>query len=135
MIKCPLLEKEQGYYNSALVPLPPRDIFHFCQDEKNLRMALKDMPVAIDVCLKSAEQTAPDEYEITWHNKPGSRFTGSLIFLLKKAPFGHGTIVTTEATFQKINLKRDRPSQLIHQFLKRIKELMENLTPSTTLQH
>lgn len=135
MIRCPLLEREQGFYNSALIALPPGDIFHFCQDEKNLRMALQDMPVEIDLCLKSAEKTGDDEYQITWHNKPNSRFAGSLIFLLKRAPLNHGTIVTTEASFQKINLQRRRPSELIHKFFKRIRELMENFSPSTNLQH
>lgn len=132
----PLLDKDHGYFNSATVALPPLEIFHFCQNDQNLRKVLTDLPLDVenflDLTLKSAEQTGTDEFQITWHNRPGSRFTGTLIFLLKKAPVERGTIVTTEARFNKINLRSEKPSNLINMFLKRMKSLIETGEIATT---
>lgn len=132
----PLLDKDHGYFNSATVALPPLEIFHFCQNDQNIKQVLTNLPIDVenflDLTLKSAEQVSTDEFQITWHNRPGSRFTGTLIFLLKKAPVNRGTIVTTEAQFSRINLKSEKPSTLINMFLKRMKSLIETGEIATT---
>ena len=132
----PLLDKEHGYFNSVTVNLSPLEIFHFCQNDKNLKQVLTNLPGDIEnfleLNLKTAEQTGTDEFQITWQNRPQAKLSGTLIFLLKKAPANRGTIVTSEASFQKINFKSDKPSTLIKIFLKRMKSLIETGEIATT---
>lgn len=136
VVSGPLLDKDHGYFNSATVALSPLEIFHFCQNDHNIKQVLTDLPGDLenflDLTLKSAEQVGTDEFQITWHNRPESKFSGTLIFLLKKAPVNRGTIVTTEAQFNRINLKSEKPSTLINMFLKRMKSLIETGEIATT---
>lgn len=132
----PLPEEEHGLFNSSTVRLEPDIVFDFCQKKENVEKVLADLPMGIDNFLDltfvSAERTSQDQYEIKWKNKPESKVSGTLSFLLQKAPVDHGTILIAEAIFDNYNSKGQDPSDLMKIFLKRMKALLETGVIATT---
>ncbi|MES2527361.1 MAG: hypothetical protein V4598_09745 [Bdellovibrionota bacterium] len=122
----PQLDREHGYFASATVTNSLDEIVAFCRDQQNVEKVLKNLPAKIEnfLTLKLESSAAESEgHRIIWKNT--GKTSGKLIFLLQPAPKGRGTVITTEAVFDKIHFREDGPSTLMNIFLKRMKQLME----------
>lgn len=132
----PLLEKDHGFFHSATIALDPEKVFELCQNSENVKKVLSDLPLEMDNLLDldmiSATKQKANEYKIEWSNKANSKLKGNVIFLLKEAPVERGTYLSAEASFEKFNFKDERPSFLMHVFLKRFKALIETGEIPTT---
>ena len=133
--RIPLPEKDKGFFNSSMILLSPDEVFNFCQDSSNVEKVLTDMPVDVNNFLKlkliSAQKNS-DQYEIKWENSPETKFTGTLAFILQKAPANHGTYLLAEAVFDQFDADEEEPSLLMKVFVKRFKALMETGVLATT---
>lgn len=135
----PMADKTHGFFNIATIALTPPEVFSACQDSSNITTVLKDLPKGferfIELNLLNAEETAGDEYAISWETSPDSKVRGTLTFLLKKAPGNRGTIISAEATFDILKTNDADPSVFMNIFLKRMKALVETgEIPTTTGQ-
>ncbi len=129
----PQLDREHGYFASATVTNALDEIVAFCRNQSNVEKVLKNLPAKIEnfLSLKLESSSADrDGHRIIWKNT--GKTSGKLIFLLHPAPRNKGTIITTEAVFDKIHFREDGPSTLMNIFLKRMKQLMETGEIATT---
>lgn len=122
----PQLDRELGYFASATVTNSLDEIVSFCRNQQKLEKVLKNLPANIEnfLTLRLESSAAEnDGHRITWKN--AGKSSGKLIFLLQPAPRGKGTVITTEAVFDKIQFHLDGQISLMNIFLNRMKQMMD----------
>lgn len=132
----PDVDLQKNIFNSMTIALSPKEVFEFFKDFYNLEHVFSNFPDVVenflDLKLESASKGGKDTYTIKWINKPESKIQGHVSFFIEKAPAKRGSYVTAIAEFDPYTSKDKEPSDLIHIFMKRMKQLVETGQVSTT---